>query len=280
MKKNINILAISVSFLLLALVSVIGANQVSAPKTTESDIDLASYSSKISECCAQGTKHATNYRRCEGMRAISKTMFPHTHQSCQVARSECCNRQVQKQQCDWGTKSARYRQSCNIYDVQAYGSVSKGSCKDQIERTCCNCCWIGMKVNHEMQQELLMDVELYKDKEDYCNLMSDYFSDHCKMSFLNCCKKGPQSQSTTWRYDDINAIASQETLRRMRCITGYKRNQNTANCEDLNECAFNPCAAGFACINTIGSYRCQRVTHDDTCGTGYYLNKNNTCVPK
>ena len=132
-----------------------------------------------------------------------------------------------------------------------------------------------MKVNHEMQQELLMDVELYKDKEDYCNLMGEYFLDHCKMSFLDCCKKGPQSQSTTWRYGDINAIASQETLRRMRCRTGYKRDPNTASCEDLNECAFTPCDPGHACINTIGSYRCQRVT---TCGTGYFLNKTNHCV--
>lgn len=43
---------------------------------------------------------------------------------------------------------------------------------------------------------------------------------------------------------------------------------------DMNECLTNPCAIGQICINTAGSFRCQRET---SCGTGYELTENNLC---
>lgn len=48
---------------------------------------------------------------------------------------------------------------------------------------------------------------------------------------------------------------------------------------DINECLIGAhnCVAGQVCINTDGSFRCQRET---SCGTGYELRDDNTCLGK
>lgn len=50
---------------------------------------------------------------------------------------------------------------------------------------------------------------------------------------------------------------------------------------DINECTSlaEPCRAGFTCINTVGSYTCQR--NPLSCGRGYHANQDGTkCVGK
>lgn len=51
------------------------------------------------------------------------------------------------------------------------------------------------------------------------------------------------------------------------------------NCVDVNECTSlsEPCRSGFSCINTVGSYTCQR--NPLLCGRGYHANQDGTkCV--
>lgn len=45
---------------------------------------------------------------------------------------------------------------------------------------------------------------------------------------------------------------------------------------DVNECitGSHSCRLGESCINTVGSFRCQR---DSSCGTGYELTEDNSC---
>lgn len=45
---------------------------------------------------------------------------------------------------------------------------------------------------------------------------------------------------------------------------------------DINECitGSHSCRLGENCINTVGSFRCQR---DSSCGTGYELTEHNDC---
>ena len=45
---------------------------------------------------------------------------------------------------------------------------------------------------------------------------------------------------------------------------------------DINECIMGGqnCRLGESCINTVGSFRCQR---DSSCGTGYELTEDNDC---
>uniref|UniRef100_A0A8C9U8S6 Fibulin-1 n=1 Tax=Scleropages formosus TaxID=113540 RepID=A0A8C9U8S6_SCLFO len=60
------------------------------------------------------------------------------------------------------------------------------------------------------------------------------------------------------------------------CLKGYKLKPDGHSCEDINECLLGSynCRAGERCINTVGSYRCQRVV---SCGTGYELTESNIC---
>lgn len=241
-------------------------------------IDLATYSSKVRQCCQEGTNHAVDYGACYNLRKVNQRAFPVVHQSCEVARNECCNRQLSSDECNRGITNARYLHSCNIYDIKSLSMNKKyqsASCEDGVTRTCCNCCWIGMKVFHELEQERLRNVDTAKtSRNSFCESMSDFFKDSCKTAFTKCCKSGPKSQGS-WRYQDINALAPFEELKMMPCKQGFKRNKNTGQCEDINECAFNPCDPGYACINLVGGWTCQRVI---TCGTGYYLAGNNTCI--
>lgn len=45
---------------------------------------------------------------------------------------------------------------------------------------------------------------------------------------------------------------------------------------DVNECikGSQNCRLGETCVNTVGSFRCQR---DSSCGTGYELTEDNDC---
>lgn len=53
----------------------------------------------------------------------------------------------------------------------------------------------------------------------------------------------------------------------------------TATFADINECTSlsEPCRPGFSCINTVGSYTCQR--NQLLCSRGYHANEDGTkCV--
>uniref|UniRef100_A0A8C8I2F7 Fibulin-1 n=1 Tax=Oncorhynchus tshawytscha TaxID=74940 RepID=A0A8C8I2F7_ONCTS len=60
------------------------------------------------------------------------------------------------------------------------------------------------------------------------------------------------------------------------CFKGYKLKPDGKNCEDINECLLGAsnCRGGEHCINTVGSFRCQR---EVSCGTGYELTDSNNC---
>ncbi|XP_059468344.1 fibrillin-1-like [Neocloeon triangulifer] len=57
------------------------------------------------------------------------------------------------------------------------------------------------------------------------------------------------------------------------CKRGFQQDPSTLACVDINECQLDThdCTVGQRCDNTIGSYKCFRLT---SCGTGYTLNAN------
>uniref|UniRef100_S4R548 Fibulin-1 n=1 Tax=Petromyzon marinus TaxID=7757 RepID=S4R548_PETMA len=60
------------------------------------------------------------------------------------------------------------------------------------------------------------------------------------------------------------------------CHIGYRLRSDAVSCEDVNECLTDEhhCQEGQRCINTAGSFRCQR---EISCGTGYELTELNHC---
>ena len=63
----------------------------------------------------------------------------------------------------------------------------------------------------------------------------------------------------------------------MECADGFRRNPDTENCEDVNECYEQEneelCKEGRVCVNTAPGYKC-------ACPTGQEENKDGNCVPK
>ncbi|XP_045440106.1 fibulin-2 isoform X12 [Pipistrellus kuhlii] len=63
------------------------------------------------------------------------------------------------------------------------------------------------------------------------------------------------------------------------CFPGYAIMADGVSCEDINECTSlsEPCRPGFSCINTVGSYTCQR--NPLLCRRGYHASQDGTeCV--
>ncbi|XP_044907941.1 fibulin-2 isoform X4 [Felis catus] len=63
------------------------------------------------------------------------------------------------------------------------------------------------------------------------------------------------------------------------CFPGYAIMADGVSCEDINECTSlsEPCRPGFSCVNTVGSYTCQRNLL--LCGRGYHASQDGTkCV--
>uniref|UniRef100_A0A452GUJ5 Fibulin-2 n=1 Tax=Gopherus agassizii TaxID=38772 RepID=A0A452GUJ5_9SAUR len=63
------------------------------------------------------------------------------------------------------------------------------------------------------------------------------------------------------------------------CLSGYALMADGISCEDINECTSlpEPCKPGFNCINTVGSYTCQRNLL--MCSRGYHSSEDGSrCI--
>uniref|UniRef100_A0A8C9Z093 Fibulin-1 n=1 Tax=Sander lucioperca TaxID=283035 RepID=A0A8C9Z093_SANLU len=97
----------------------------------------------------------------------------------------------------------------------------------------------------------------------------------------DCCLLGKATQEQGLPCDHNLSVGYQCGLvSRACCVDGAPDNQTTAKTEsflhltDSIFCEGSNCRGGERCINTEGSFRCQR---EVSCGTGYELTDNNNC---
>uniref|UniRef100_A0A673X5K8 Fibulin-1 n=1 Tax=Salmo trutta TaxID=8032 RepID=A0A673X5K8_SALTR len=124
---------------------------------------------------------------------------------------------------------------------------------------CCDCCLLGRAAQ---EKGLPCDHSLSLGYQ--CGLVS-----------RACCDDGaPDVKTNTLGL----AKCAQECVGNgtCACFKGYKLKPDGKNCEDINECLLGAsnCRGGERCINTLGSFRCQR---EVSCGTGYELTDSNNC---
>ncbi|XP_062373745.1 fibulin-1-like [Sardina pilchardus] len=148
----------------------------------------------------------------------------------------------------------------------------------RIAKTCCDCCMLGIEASREAQS---------------CYL-SISVNKHCQQVAKNCCVK---LDNTPSQEGVFNIIAEEGTSENEQsrascegskcsqlcvgngvcgCFEGYKLKPDGFSCDDVNECLVgsSTCQQGEQCINTEGSFRCQRLA---SCGTGYELTDSNLC---
>uniref|UniRef100_A0A3B4VNG8 Fibulin-1 n=1 Tax=Seriola dumerili TaxID=41447 RepID=A0A3B4VNG8_SERDU len=162
-------------------------------------------------------------------------------------------------------------------DQGACDSLFTNTCETKTTKMCCDCCLLGKAAQ---EQGLPCDH----------NLSVGY---QCTLVSRACCVDGaPDNQTTAAGQTDqkrvekenihvcvafsgkcVHTCVGNDTC---ACFKGYKLKPDGKSCEDINECLLgaNNCRGGERCINTEGSFRCQR---EVSCGTGYELTDNNNC---
>uniref|UniRef100_A0A8C7BUK4 Fibulin-1 n=1 Tax=Neovison vison TaxID=452646 RepID=A0A8C7BUK4_NEOVI len=228
-------------------------------------------------CCADGHRMATQHRDCS---------LPYTSES-KECRYVC--RQPPKPGA-WAIATAFPGRAGALQTPTA--RVPRRERKGGMEKTrnilagvgqatlrCCHCCLLGRAAQAAGQS---------------CEytLMVGY---QCGLVFRACCVKG--QETADFAPGDIGDIqeAVPELNNRSKgggpckqqcrdtgeevvcsCFVGYQLLPDSVSCEDINECVMGEhnCRLGESCVNTVGSFRCQR---DSSCGTGYELTEDNDC---
>ncbi|XP_068168640.1 fibulin-1 isoform X1 [Antennarius striatus] len=222
----------------------------------------------IEECCKDGQKRASDNEDCTSLPLISESS------TCRMVQEQCCVTVLEDDMCTAGINTAKQEGACH--------TLFTNTCETKTTKMCCDCCLLG-KVSQ--QQGLSCDH----------NLSVGY---QCSLVSRACCVDGDQVNQTTptgtpevRNKDETNKTAEISVLNDQcketcahrcvgndtcECFRGYKLKPDGKSCEDINECLLGAsnCRGGERCINTEGSFRCQR---EVSCGTGYELTDNNIC---
>ncbi|XP_062990430.1 fibulin-1 isoform X2 [Elgaria multicarinata webbii] len=231
-------------------------------------------------CCTRGYEWASQKKDCSSL-----PLNPDSKE-CSIAQEQCCLNQLEELHCTTGIAIARKQEDCDSHK-------DNFTCEDKTIKKCCYCCFMGkvaQKQGNSCEQSLLMGYQ-------------------CGLVFRACCVEGNDNTLNVDNLDKLHQeipfpdslspveVDSEDIYLNDRCrgggpctqqcrdtgssvlcscFMGYQLQPDGFTCEDINECitSSNSCGIGQICVNTLGSFRCQRET---SCGTGYELTENNLC---
>ncbi|XP_073336936.1 fibulin-1-like isoform X2 [Pagrus major] len=225
----------------------------------------------VLECCQDGRERALGGQDCTILHLISSS---HT---CRIAQEQCCAAAVVDQLCDNGVKMAKGQGACERPFFEGDPWETK------ISKMCCDCCVLGL---------------MTASRGSSCELPGLTLGRQCAFAAKTCCGKNateetkpvdnepvtekpeasvtakPPVESDACRGSNCSQLCVGNGT--CACHDGYQLCKDGVNCEDVNECltGSHNCVTGQVCINTEGSFRCQRET---SCGTGYELKDDNAC---
>ncbi|KAM8892292.1 fibulin-1 isoform 1-T1 [Spinachia spinachia] len=220
----------------------------------------------IEDCCKDGRERGKDNQDCASLPLISESI------TCRIVQEQCCVTVLEDNMCNTGINVAKDQGACD--------ALFANTCETKTTKMCCDCCLLGMATQ---AKNLPCDHDLSVGYQ--CSLVS-----------RACCANGaPEEPSTdtikTELANDENTNNGDSELSDQckgkcdhecvangtcTCFKGYKLKPDAKSCEDINECLLGAsnCRAGQRCINTQGSFRCQR---EVSCGTGYELTDDNNC---
>uniref|UniRef100_A0A3B3XXL9 Fibulin-1 n=1 Tax=Poecilia mexicana TaxID=48701 RepID=A0A3B3XXL9_9TELE len=200
----------------------------------------------VHECCEAGRVIALRKQDCTALPRFSSHI-------CSIAQEHCCRALARKRACDTGIKVARGHAVCER-------SLFTGSNWE----SCCDCCTLGLKTDSMGFSCDFQDLQLDK---------------QCSNAAKVCCQKpkditpsakGERSKQSCASGCAVG-IGSYVCLGNpVVCPQGYRPTADGTRCEDINECLTgrHNCPRGQVCLNTEGSFHCQR---EIACNTGYKL---------
>lgn len=224
----------------------------------------------MDECCKDGRARGIDNQDCTAIPLISEST------TCRIVQEQCCAAVLEDNICTSGINMAKDQGAC---DTQFTGST----CETKTAKMCCDCCLLGRAAR---EQGLTCDHSLSLGYQ--CGLVSRACCDdrapdvETKISQVS----DKDNETLTEKENPLPnnmcssgvATCAQECVGNSTCacFKGYKLKPDGKNCEDINECLLGAsnCRGGEHCINTVGSFRCQR---EVSCGTGYELMDSNNC---
>ncbi|XP_030282666.1 fibulin-1 isoform X1 [Sparus aurata] len=222
----------------------------------------------MEDCCKDGQKRASDNEDCASIPLISAST------TCMIVQEQCCVKVLEDNMCAVGINVAKDQGACD--------SLLTSTCETKTTKFCCNCCLLGK----EAQANGLP-----------CDHDLSVGSQCSKVSRVCCMEGAPDNQTTPAGQAELpnkdetkengdSPVLSDECKGKCAhscvgndtcaCFKGYKLKPDGSSCEDINECLLGAanCRGGERCINTEGSFRCQR---EVSCGTGYELTDSNNC---
>ncbi|XP_030630986.1 fibulin-1-like [Chanos chanos] len=193
----------------------------------------------VKECCEDGRDYGLRWRHCVHLPKIASSS------ACSIAQEQCCIAAVQDVACVNGITQAKEMGVC---EVLSYGDY-------------------------------------------YSNRTAEVESLHCELNIsvtnlcqdvANSCFGGTAPTVNGGDADKTKLCAamrcSQVCLNSGTCACheGYRLQTDGRSCEDINECSVggHDCPEGELCINTEGSFHCQRQAN---CDRGYKITDTNEC---
>uniref|UniRef100_A0A8C7R8L1 Fibulin-1 n=1 Tax=Oncorhynchus mykiss TaxID=8022 RepID=A0A8C7R8L1_ONCMY len=224
----------------------------------------------IDECCKDGRVRGIDNQDCTAIPLISEST------TCRIVQEQCCAAVLEDNICTSGINMAKEQGVC---DTQFTGST----CETKTAKMCCDCCLLGRAAR---EHGLTCDHSLSLGYQ--CGLVSRACCDDGApdVETSNSLVSDKDNETLTEKENPLPnnmcssglAKCAQECVGNSTCacFKGYKLKPDGKNCEDINECLLGAsnCRGGEHCINTVGSFRCQR---EVSCGTGYELTDSNNC---
>ncbi|KAG7496648.1 fibulin-1-like isoform X2 [Solea senegalensis] len=198
----------------------------------------------VQECCQDGRDAAHRGQDCSILTALS-----HSH-TCRIVQEQCCTAALAERLCNSGVELARRQGACDV----------SASSESHISKMCCDCCLLGLSSGPGLK----------------CNLQGLLVGTQCAQTAAACCSQNTKAEVPTLNSKDSSCSQLHTDDGSCGCRDGFQLQSDGVTCEDINECLTGSpnCMSGQTCINTEGSFRCQRQTG---CGTGYELKDNNSC---
>uniref|UniRef100_H2UYG2 Fibulin-1 n=1 Tax=Takifugu rubripes TaxID=31033 RepID=H2UYG2_TAKRU len=229
----------------------------------------------IEDCCRDGQKRAKNNEDCSSIPLIFGSS------TCMAVQEHCCLAVLEDNMCTTGINMAKNQGSCD--------SLFGNTCETKTTKMCCDCCLLG-KVAHE--QSLPCDHNLSvghrcgQVSRDCCaaEVQLNQTTPTLQTKYIDECETGIHNCGQDFACQ--NTQGSFRCLPKVKCGAGFiqdrKHQEGFAQFSSLavmqvlniNECVSHtsPCHRGQMCINTVGSYNCQR--NSVTCGRGYHLSED------
>ncbi|CAH3164361.1 unnamed protein product [Pocillopora meandrina] len=235
-----------------------------------------SYMNWVGRCCTKGHRKASrNYdpSSCNSDdldRRRFNTKFERW--ICRLSERVCCMKEIQKKSCQSGIFEALLGNSCGRFMPFVGGDDF---------RECCDCCSLGViaKANNDTTCSA----------ERFPAMLLSNSSIQCIKTFKQCCKGTislPTVLPTARKPKCSDNFCQQECQdsptqgAQCTCRDGYLLKPDKVSCQDINECKLrggNTCSPLERCINTPGSYRCEKGTTEAACKLGEQL-VDGSCV--